>query len=109
MVRAHRAELHAYKALTRIGRGLVFLGDGYQKFLNGGIARVIDYGIAPNAPEHAHKRNRAFPNEKAPGVGIPEGRRLSREKLKRDSINVVKGSSINDGKYKTAPPRSKTD
>jgi hypothetical protein len=48
VVRAYRDQLHRHGALTRIGRTLVFLGAGYQKFLAANAARVHEFDIAPN-------------------------------------------------------------
>lgn len=56
VVRAHKAELHAFGALTRIGRTLVFLGAGYQKWLASNVSRVTEFDVPMNRPEHAHKR-----------------------------------------------------
>jgi hypothetical protein len=48
LVRAHRAELIQCGALTRIGRNLTILGEGYALFLARKMKRVEDYEIAPN-------------------------------------------------------------
>lgn len=56
LVRLHRAELQSFGAITRIGRELVFIGVGYQKWLAANIANVSSFQLAPNTPEHAGKR-----------------------------------------------------
>jgi hypothetical protein len=48
LVRAHRDELGAYGALTRIGRDLVVLGEGFARFLAAKQDRVSGYQIAAN-------------------------------------------------------------
>lgn len=48
MIRSNRDALVAAKALTRIGRDIVVLGSGYQRWLRSGIKRVNGYNIAPN-------------------------------------------------------------
>jgi hypothetical protein len=49
LVRAYRGELIKAGALTRIGRELVVLGEGYARFLAGRRERVEGYTIPPNA------------------------------------------------------------
>ncbi len=56
VIRHHKAELHAAGALTRIGRELIIIGAGYQKWLASNAARVTDYDVPMNRPEHAAKR-----------------------------------------------------
>jgi hypothetical protein len=56
ILRAHRAELQAAGALTRIGRRLVFLGNGYMKWLASQAPNVSEYDVPMNRPEHAAKR-----------------------------------------------------
>jgi hypothetical protein len=56
ILRAHRAELQAAGALTRIGRNLVFLGNGYMKWLASQAAQVTEFDVPMNRPEHAAKR-----------------------------------------------------
>jgi hypothetical protein len=48
VVRAYRDELQACGALTRVGRELVVLGEGYARFLARQSSKVSDYPIAPN-------------------------------------------------------------
>jgi hypothetical protein len=56
LLRAHRAELQAAGALTRIGRSLVFLGSGYMKWLASQAPNVTELDVPMNRPEHAAKR-----------------------------------------------------
>jgi len=56
ILKTRRAELQAAGALTRIGRNLVFLGAGYQKWLASQAPNVTDYDVPMNRPEHAAKR-----------------------------------------------------
>ncbi|HEY2781991.1 MAG TPA: hypothetical protein VGI90_14505 [Steroidobacteraceae bacterium] len=56
LLRSHRAELQAAGALTRIGRNLVFMGAGYQKWLASQAPNVTQYDVPMNRPEHASKR-----------------------------------------------------
>jgi hypothetical protein len=56
LVRLHRAELTSFGALTRIGRELVFIGVGYQKWLASNTSRVPGYEVPMNTQEHADKR-----------------------------------------------------
>jgi hypothetical protein len=46
--RAHRNELLAAGALTRVGRDLVVFGAQYQAWLQSQTPRVSDFQIAPN-------------------------------------------------------------
>ncbi len=62
MLRAHRAELQACRALARIGRTLVFKGAGYQKWLDLNEQNV-EFELACNSEQHAHKRNRMLPQK----------------------------------------------
>ena len=48
VVRAHRDELIAAGALTRIGRDLVVLGTGYSAWLSKQSNKVDGFTIAPN-------------------------------------------------------------
>jgi hypothetical protein len=48
VLRAHRDELVAVGALTRIGRNLVVLGAPYVGWLAKNSNRVLDFEIAPN-------------------------------------------------------------
>jgi hypothetical protein len=48
IVRAHKDELVAAGALTRIGRDLVVLGAGYSAWLAKQAHRVDGFAIAPN-------------------------------------------------------------
>jgi hypothetical protein len=48
LVRAYRDELISAGALTRIGRELVVLGDGYARFLARRSDKVNEYPIPPN-------------------------------------------------------------
>jgi hypothetical protein len=48
LVRMHRDELLACGALSRVGRTLIVLGDGYNKWLRKKAGRVPGYSIAPN-------------------------------------------------------------
>ena len=52
-VRAHRAELLACGALTRIGREIVVLGAGYSAWLAQQAGRVEGFEIAPNREERS--------------------------------------------------------
>ena len=54
--RAHRNELIAEGALTRIGRELVVLGAGYSRWLAKQANKVLDFDVPANRPEHASKR-----------------------------------------------------
>jgi hypothetical protein len=56
LIRHHRAELTSFGALTRIGRKLVIIGVGYQKWLASNAARVAEYEVPMNSPQHASKR-----------------------------------------------------
>jgi hypothetical protein len=56
LVRQHQPELVKLGALTRVGRTLVVLGAGYQKWLASNTPRVTDFDVPANRPEHAHKR-----------------------------------------------------
>lgn len=48
IVRAHRKELVAAGALTRIGRDLVVFGAGYSKWLAKQSGRVAGFEVAAN-------------------------------------------------------------
>ena len=48
VIRVHRDELLICGALSRVGRSLIVLGDGYERWLQRKAARVPDYHIAPN-------------------------------------------------------------
>jgi hypothetical protein len=48
IVRAHRDELVAAGALTRIGRDLVVFGAGYNAWLRKQADKVAGFDIAPN-------------------------------------------------------------
>jgi hypothetical protein len=54
--RAHRNELIAEGALTRVGKELVILGAGYIRWLAKQAPRVLDFEVPCNRPEHAPKR-----------------------------------------------------
>lgn len=56
LLRVNQDELLRCGALTRPGKHLVVFGAGYLKWLASKVARVNEYDLAPNAPEHAHKR-----------------------------------------------------
>lgn len=56
LVRQHQAELVKAGALTRVGRSLVILSAGYQKWLASNTPRVADFDVPANRPQHAHKR-----------------------------------------------------
>lgn len=56
LVRQHQAELLRAGALTRVGRTLVILGAGFQKWLASQTPRVTDFDVPANRPEHAAKR-----------------------------------------------------
>lgn len=51
IVRAHRDELVAAGALTRIGRDLVIFGAGYNAWLHKQADKVAGFEIAPNKKE----------------------------------------------------------
>ncbi len=53
LVRAHRDELIAAGALSRVGRELVVLGAGYGVFLARQAERVADYACPANAARGA--------------------------------------------------------
>jgi len=53
LVRAHRDELLACGALSRVGRELVIMGEGYGRFLARRTGQVPGYEIAPNAVREA--------------------------------------------------------
>ena len=53
LVRAHRDELLAVGALSRVGREIVILGEGYARFLARRTGHVPGYAIAPNALREA--------------------------------------------------------
>jgi hypothetical protein len=48
IVRANRDELIAARALSRVGRDLVVLGEGYARWLAKRVAKVEGFDIAPN-------------------------------------------------------------
>jgi hypothetical protein len=50
VVRAHRDELLAAGAISRVGRELVVLGSRYARWLEGQSTRVPGYEIAANRP-----------------------------------------------------------
>lgn len=56
IVRRYKPELQAAGALSRVGRTLVILGNGYQRWLESNAARVSNYDVPMNRPEHADKR-----------------------------------------------------
>lgn len=56
ILRAHKAELHAAGALCRIGRELIFIGAGYQRWLSSNAHRVTEFDVPMNKPEHVAKR-----------------------------------------------------
>jgi hypothetical protein len=56
LIRKHRAALVKIGALTRVGKHLVVIGQEYTEWLLAQASRVSSFGIAPNYPEHAHKR-----------------------------------------------------
>jgi hypothetical protein len=53
--RAHRDDLLAEGALTRIGREIVILGGPYTRWLAKQSSRVRDFDVPANRPQHAHK------------------------------------------------------
>lgn len=66
VLRAYRNELLYHRALTRIGKRLVVLGAGYEKFLAARMKNVE--GFASNNPDCGrtdHKRPRALVEEAA--------------------------------------------
>jgi hypothetical protein len=44
----HRGELLAAGACARVGRVIVFFGDGYSRFLRKRAVRVPGYSVAAN-------------------------------------------------------------
>jgi hypothetical protein len=56
LCRTYRDELIAQGALTRIGRELVVMGGAYTRWLLSQSARVKDFEVPANRPEHAPKR-----------------------------------------------------
>lgn len=48
LIRMHRDELLTCGALSRVGRSLIVLGNGYGKWLQKKAGRVPDFAIAPN-------------------------------------------------------------
>jgi hypothetical protein len=56
VLRQYQSDLLKAGAVTRIGKHLVIFGAGYEKFLKSQAHRVTQFSVAPNAPEHAHKR-----------------------------------------------------
>jgi hypothetical protein len=48
VLRAHRAELIAAGAISRVGRELIVLGARYTRWLESRTTAVPDYDIAPN-------------------------------------------------------------
>jgi hypothetical protein len=50
IVRAHRDELLAAGAISRVGREIVVLGSRYARWLEGQSTRVPGYEIAANRP-----------------------------------------------------------
>lgn len=56
LLRANQDELLRCGAVTRPGKHLVIFGAGYVKWLASKTARVAEYNVAPNRPEHAAKR-----------------------------------------------------
>ena len=55
VVRVHRDELVLSGALTRVGRNLIVLGAGYNKWLQKKAGRVADFSIAPNRSQPAER------------------------------------------------------
>jgi hypothetical protein len=45
LFRIHRSELLAAGACARVGRTIVFLGEGYARFLRKGAARVAGFEV----------------------------------------------------------------
>jgi hypothetical protein len=56
LVKQHSGELRAAGALTRPTKEMVILGVGYGKWLASRANRVVEFEVAANRPEHAHKR-----------------------------------------------------
>jgi hypothetical protein len=48
LFRMHRGELLAAGACARVGRVIVFFGDGYSRFLRKRAVRVPGYSVAAN-------------------------------------------------------------
>lgn len=46
LFRAHRSALVAAGACARVGRTIVFLGEGYARFLRKGVSRIEGYEVA---------------------------------------------------------------
>jgi hypothetical protein len=59
LFRMHKRELIACGALTRIGRQVIFLGNGYARFLQNRIDWVDGFDIPMNAVRRARKANAA--------------------------------------------------
>jgi hypothetical protein len=55
--RANKTALIAEGALSRVGRELVVLGAGYNRWLGKQAGKVLDFDVPANRPEHASKRN----------------------------------------------------
>jgi hypothetical protein len=48
LIRTHREELRRFGALSRVGRDIIVIGEGYAAFLASKMSRVDNYLIAPN-------------------------------------------------------------
>jgi hypothetical protein len=48
LIRTHREELRKHGALSRVGRDIIVIGEGYAAFLASKMKRVDNYSIAPN-------------------------------------------------------------
>lgn len=55
MLRAHRAELTAAGALSRVGREIIVLGAPYTKWLQSGAANVSGFEVPANRSRMAKK------------------------------------------------------
>lgn len=53
LIRVHRDEMILSGALSRVGRDLIVIGDGYAKWLAKKAARVPGYEIAANRQPNA--------------------------------------------------------
>jgi hypothetical protein len=55
IVRTNKNELIAARALSRVGRDLVVLGEGYGRWLAKRVGKVGPFDIPPNAARRASK------------------------------------------------------
>jgi hypothetical protein len=57
--RTYEKELVKAKALTRMGRDRVVMGEPFLRYMDRQRAKLLDFEVAANRPEHLAKRKEA--------------------------------------------------